>query len=75
MEEKGIKYNNYALAAIAHSLRHSEQAHSSLRVIPDFRASHHIHSILLGLQPGGYKVSITHPLTVVNTGREKRVNV
>lgn len=48
-------------------LCHGDEAHVVFRVAAGLRVTNNINCILLSLQPGGQKVSISHVLTVIHT--------
>lgn len=51
----------------ADSLCHGDEAHIVFRVAAGLRVTNNINCILLSLESGGKKVSISHVLTVVHT--------
>ena len=53
-------------------LCHGDEAHVVFRVAAGLRVTHNDNCILLSLQPGGQKVSISHVLTVVHTKEHKQ---
>ena len=53
-------------------LCHGKQSNCVLNVLPCFHVADSVDCILLGLKPGWNEVTITHPLTVVNTGERER---
>ena len=54
-------------------LSHREQSHCVLDILSCFHVADSIDCVLLGLKPGRNEVTVTHPLTVINTeeGRER----
>ena len=53
-------------------LCHREESHCVLNILSCFHVADSVDCVLLGLKPGRNEVTITHPLTVVNTRREER---
>lgn len=51
-------------------LCHGDQTHIIFRVATGFGVTNYINCILLGLEPGGQKVTIAHVLTVVHTTKK-----
>lgn len=55
-------------------LCHGDEAHVIFRVAAGLGVTNNINCILLSLQPGGQKISISHVLTVVHTGGRGNVD-